>query len=456
MLGNFFRQNSKDLERIQILCDPIFITLIYNFLYEGKFSDLNNIISVDIFIFLTTYTILNLANLYKSYRNKGFLKICITVIKVWLYLSITFLVINLFFLEDFLFQEFSKWLIGILLVLILDHLIIRIFLRLFRKEGLNSRNILFWGTYDSFLKLFNELNQNSWIGMKISNWFSSEELNDINLSKYKCNGNIDDLRKWLKNNEADYIIFSEDNPKIIKELLDIFGDTSSHVSFLPPWENLYISYEKYNLGSKNLIEIWGNNKSYLDLKLKRLVDITFSFAALFIFSPVFILTFFALLFDKSGPVFFTQDRYGYHGKNFKMYKFRSLKTMDPGNLKGLKHVTLNDKRMTLIGRFIRSWSIDELPQFINVIKGDMSLVGPRPHAIEHNEYYRKLVPGYMQRHASKPGITGLAQVNGYRGDIKNIKDMEKRIEYDLKYLKEWTLKLDIKILFRTIFALRGV
>ncbi len=292
--------------------------------------------------------------------------------------------------------------------------------------------------------------------MKINNWFSNEELTDMNLSNYKCNGNIDDLRKWLKNNQADYIIFSEDNPKTFKELLDIFGDTSSHVSFLPPWEKTYISYEKYNLGSRDLIEIWGSNKSYLDLKLKRLLDIFISFAALFILSPLFILTFVALLFDKSGPVFFTQDRYGFHGKNFKMYKFRSLKTMDPGNLKGLKHVSLNDKRMTLIGRFIRSWSIDELPQFINVIKGDMSLVGPRPHAVEHNEYYRKLVPGYMQRHASKPGITGLAQVNGYRGDIRNIKDMEKRIEYDLRYLKEWTLKLDIKILIKTIFAIKGV
>ena len=133
MLDNFFRENSKDLERIQIFCDPLFITLIYNFLNQGQFSDLKNLISIDLFIFFTSYTILNLANLYKSYRNRGLIKICITVIKVWLLLSFTFLAINLFFVEELVSSQFNKWLIGILLVLILDHLIIRIFLRLFRN-----------------------------------------------------------------------------------------------------------------------------------------------------------------------------------------------------------------------------------------------------------------------------------------------------------------------------------
>ena len=132
-----------------------------------------------------------------------------------------------------------------------------------------------------------------------------------------------------------------------------------------------------------------------------------------------------------------------------------MNVLDSGFEKNLKQVSINDIRVTKIGRFLRSWSLDELPQLFNVLSGQMSLVGPRPHAVAHNEKYRKLILGYMQRHSLKPGITGLAQVNGLRGETKDIKEMEDRLSADLEYQNNWSLRLDLKILLKTIFNLNS-
>ena len=146
-----------------------------------------------------------------------------------------------------------------------------------------------------------------------------------------------------------------------------------------------------------------------------------------------------------GPVLFKQDRYGMDGKKIKVWKFRSMRVMDNGEV--VKQATKNDPRVTKFGAFLRRTSLDELPQFFNVIQGTMSVVGPRPHAVSHNEEYRKKVAYYMLRHKMKPGITGWAQVNGWRGDTS----IEKRIECDIYYIKNWSIWFDIKILFLTFF-----
>ncbi|MCO6524489.1 MAG: exopolysaccharide biosynthesis polyprenyl glycosylphosphotransferase, partial [Candidatus Schmidhempelia sp.] len=152
---------------------------------------------------------------------------------------------------------------------------------------------------------------------------------------------------------------------------------------------------------------------------------------------------------SKGPVFFKQDRYGINGKTIKVWKFRSMKVME--NDGNVKQVTKGDARLTPVGAFLRRTSLDELPQFLNVLWGDMSIVGPRPHAIVHNEYYRNIIIGYMLRHKVKPGITGWAQINGYRGETDTLDKMEKRVQYDLEYIHNWGVSLDIKIILLTIF-----
>jgi len=152
-------------------------------------------------------------------------------------------------------------------------------------------------------------------------------------------------------------------------------------------------------------------------------------------------------------VLFRQRRYGLDGREILVYKFRSMAVVEDGAR--IAQATRDDPRVTRFGAFLRAWSLDELPQFINVLQGRMSVVGPRPHAVAHNETYRKLIRGYMIRHKVRPGITGLAQVNGLRGETETLDKMRARIECDLAYLRRWSLLLDLKIVFETVFVVLG-
>ena len=183
--------------------------------------------------------------------------------------------------------------------------------------------------------------------------------------------------------------------------------------------------------------------------IKRVEDIVLASFILILISPLLFVLALAVKLTSKGPVIFKQRRYGIDGKPIAVWKFRSMTVTEDGEQ--ITQATKDDRRLTPIGAFIRGTSLDELPQFINVLAGDMSIVGPRPHAIAHNEQYRKLILGYMLRHKVKPGITGLAQVNGWRGETDTLDKMEKRIEYDLEYIRSWSLWLDLKIVFFTIF-----
>ena len=181
--------------------------------------------------------------------------------------------------------------------------------------------------------------------------------------------------------------------------------------------------------------------------IKTLSDIVISIIAIVITSPIMILTAIAIKLESPGPIIFKQERIGYNGKPFMMYKFRSMRVQDEDEEKS-QWTTKDDPRKTKVGEFIRKHSIDELPQFFNVLKRDMSVVGPRPERPYFVEEFRKEIPKYMVKHQVKPGLTGLAQVNGYRGNTS----IKKRIEYDIQYVENWTFSLDLKIMFQTAFG----
>ncbi|EPZ1324553.1 exopolysaccharide biosynthesis polyprenyl glycosylphosphotransferase, partial [Escherichia coli] len=166
-------------------------------------------------------------------------------------------------------------------------------------------------------------------------------------------------------------------------------------------------------------------------------------------SPILLIIACLIKLTSPGPIIFKQTRYGMDGKPIKVWKFRSMSVMENDNK--VIQATKNDIRITKIGRLLRRTSLDELPQFFNVLFGGMSIVGPRPHAVAHNEQYRNLIEGYMLRHKVKPGITGWAQINGWRGETDTLEKMEKRVEFDLEYIREWSIWLDLKIIFLTIF-----
>lgn len=183
---------------------------------------------------------------------------------------------------------------------------------------------------------------------------------------------------------------------------------------------------------------------------KRTEDIIFSMFAVVVFSPIFLCVALAIKLESRGPILFKQYRTGINGKKFKVYKFRSMVVhQEKGGQ--VTQASRNDSRITRVGAFLRKTSLDELPQFYNVLQGRMSVVGPRPHALAHNEYYKDLVESYMQRHKVKPGITGWAQVCGYRGETDTLDKMQKRVQMDIWYICNWSLALDLKIVFLTIF-----
>jgi putative colanic acid biosynthesis UDP-glucose lipid carrier transferase len=185
--------------------------------------------------------------------------------------------------------------------------------------------------------------------------------------------------------------------------------------------------------------------------MKRLTDLVLASLILVILSPLMALIAFLVWVTSKGPVIFKQRRYGLDGREIMVYKFRTMTVVEDGN--EIQQARKDDARTTRVGRVLRRYSLDELPQLINVIQGQMSLVGPRPHAVAHNEQYRKLIKGYMIRHKVLPGITGLAQINGCRGETASLEDMEARIRFDLDYLRNWTPLLDLRILCLTALRL---
>ncbi|MGH8322599.1 MAG: exopolysaccharide biosynthesis polyprenyl glycosylphosphotransferase, partial [Steroidobacteraceae bacterium] len=180
---------------------------------------------------------------------------------------------------------------------------------------------------------------------------------------------------------------------------------------------------------------------------KRLTDILIAGSALVFAAPCMLLIALLIRWTSPGPTLFKQRRYGLDGREILVYKFRTMTVIEDGARIVQAH--RDDSRITPLGRFLRRYSLDELPQLINVLQGSMSLVGPRPHAVAHNELYRKLINGYMIRHKVLPGITGLAQVNGLRGETQDVRQMEARVQYDLEYLRNWSVFLDLKILAKT-------
>ena len=297
--------------------------------------------------------------------------------------------------------------------------------------------------------------------MNLVAWFSPSKPNKKTSSslKKKFGGDLKDMGTWLKKHKIDKIFFSDTNDKkySTNEVIKILGDTYREVVYAPIWAQRNMKFSFSAVGNQPCLNIWDSYSSidYIDLIIKRVFDFSISFFGIILISPLLIIISLAIKSTTKGPIFFKQERYGQYGKKFLIFKFRSMKVIESGNSQYLRQATREDERTTPVGSFLRKWSLDELPQLFNVLKGDMSLVGPRPHAVSHNESYRKIISGYMQRHTLKPGITGLAQIEGFRGETKTKKDMENRIDADLRYKRDWSLILDIKILLKTIVKIHS-
>jgi putative colanic acid biosynthesis UDP-glucose lipid carrier transferase len=237
----------------------------------------------------------------------------------------------------------------------------------------------------------------------------------------------------------------------IKQTLNSFGHYCSNIRIVP--DVISLSLLNHTVSEALGIPVYDLSTSpattYM-LVVKTILDVFLSLFIIALFSPLFFVIALAVKITSRGPVFYKQKRLGWNGVEIVVYKFRSMYFLGSSENEFLQ-ASVNDKRVTSVGRFLRRTSLDELPQFFNVLQGRMSIVGPRPHAIAHNEHYKELIPRYMHRHKVMPGITGWAQINGLRGETDTLEKMRKRIEYDLYYIENMSLWLDLRIIVMTIF-----
>ena len=264
-------------------------------------------------------------------------------------------------------------------------------------------------------------------------------------------GRIDRVADYVRANRTDQIFIAlpmAAQPRILK-LLDSLRDTTASIYFVPDIFMLDIIQGRVDtMVGLPVVAVCETPFHGTTGVIKRLSDLCISAAAVVLTAPIMLLIALAIKLTMPGPVLFKQRRYGLDGQEIMVWKFRTMKVQENGP--EIRQATKDDDRITPLGRFLRRTSLDELPQFFNVLQGRMSVVGPRPHAVAHNEMYRKLIKGYMIRHKVKPGITGLAQISGARGETDTLDKMEMRIRYDLEYLRNWSLRLDLWIVYRTV------
>lgn len=404
---------------------------------------------------LTFFFIAESFSLYRSWRTGYFKQIIFYTFLSWGIASIVVLSFLFFSKSSIVFSRvtIAIWFTLTFVALVGWRFVFAKFLERMRAKGHNTRSVAIIGLTKGGSRLIQQILDNPEIGYRIKAIYDDRTLDRIDASYHHLlDGSIEEGVAKAKNNEFDaiYIALPITAEQRIKDILFKLGDTTANVHLVP---DLFIyclmNASMSHVGEIQTISVYNNPMQGANAVLKRVEDILLSSVILsFIALPLLFIAI-AVKLTSKGPVLFKQDRYGLDGKKIKVWKFRSMTVTE--NAAKVVQATKNDARITPLGGFLRRTSLDELPQFFNALKGDMSVVGPRPHAVAHNEEYRQQVDYYMLRHKVKPGITGWAQVNGWRGETDTIDKMEMRIRFDLEYIRNWSLWMDFKIVLFTVF-----
>ncbi|HIE9448038.1 undecaprenyl-phosphate glucose phosphotransferase [Klebsiella pneumoniae] len=410
-----------------------------------------------------THTLLSLAVLvvfqmiggitdfYRSWRGVKISAELILILKNWtLSVFLTLGLISLYPYFELNFKIFIQWYFIVVVGFICCRSSIRLGAGLLRKLGYNTRYVAVVGSMPAGINLLKGFMEEPWLGFIVKGIYDDHPLHDYDGVAYA--GTLKKLIQDARDGKLDriYIALGMKDESKIKEIVSQLTDTTCSVLLIPDLFTFNILQSRTEeINGVPVVPLFDTPLNGINMVVKRLEDIIVSSVIIILISPVLIVISLAVKFTSPGPVIFRQIRYGMDGKPIKVWKFRSMTVMENGDK--VIQATKNDVRITRVGKFLRSTSLDELPQFFNVLFGQMSVVGPRPHAVSHNEQYRSLIQGYMLRHKVKPGITGLAQVNGWRGETDTLEKMQKRIEFDLLYIRGWSVWLDMKIIFLTIF-----
>ncbi len=391
-----------------------------------------------------------ICDVYSPWRGRNLWERMGKVLYAW---ALSFVGVWLFMLVTKTTKDYSRiWLmvwflsappLAMGLRLVLYQLLMR-----FRRKGRNTRHVVILGTGRNFETIRKRFAGNNQYGYNVE---SVIEVNDDEQPLIE----LEKLLESGKRFDECWLCMPLNKSELIQPVMYIMRHSTSNIRYMPGLQDIPLLNHKISkIADFHTIDISCSPMDSGNALIKRITDLVLGSIAVLLLSPVMLIVAIAVKFSSPGPVLFKQLRYGVSGNPVNIYKFRSMKVHAEGEGK-VTQATKGDPRVTKVGAFIRRTSIDEFPQFINVVQGRMSLVGPRPHAIAHNEYYKDLVVSYMKRHKVKPGITGLAQVNGFRGETDTLDKMVKRVEYDLDYINNWSLWLDIKILMKTPRSLLG-
>ncbi|AIR68702.1 MULTISPECIES: undecaprenyl-phosphate glucose phosphotransferase [Dickeya] len=408
------------------------------------------LISFSVFQLLAGFT-----NFYRSWRGVGIYTEIRTLIINW-GVSVTFGagILSLVPNQYIGYHFHAVWFLFTVAGFVISRTLIRVVVQYLRKMGYNKVNVAFIGAQPSGPYLAESIKQAPWMGLNIIGYFSENSQFQYSYERngVRCLGNVEELIRLARKGDLDkiYVSFSLQEAELINHLMSELTDTTCTVMLVPDILAFNVLQSRSDIiNGIPVVSLYDSPMSGVNRLLKRLEDIVAASIITVLISPLLLGIALLVKLTSKGPVIFRQRRYGMDGKAIEVWKFRSMTVMENGDT--VIQASKGDKRVTPVGAFLRRTSLDELPQFINVIRGEMSIVGPRPHAVAHNEQYRKLIKGYMLRHKMKPGITGWAQINGWRGETDTLEKMEKRVECDLFYIENWSVWLDIKIIFLTIF-----
>ncbi|WNN42976.1 undecaprenyl-phosphate glucose phosphotransferase [Winslowiella toletana] len=392
-----------------------------------------------------------ITDFYRSWRGVQLHSEILLVLQNWtLSVILSAGLISFINVVDISFNIWMGWYLLVSIGITCSRVFIRYLIGIVRAHGYNTRNAAIVGNMPVGRELAESLHKAPWLGFRIVGIYSDDPKSKSDNIPFV--NNIWQVVKDAKEGQIDriYIAMSMREESQIKKLVDELCDTTCSVMLIPDIFTFNILQSRpEDINGVPVLSITDTPLNGINMVMKRIEDIIVAACILMFISPVLITIAFMVKITSSGPVIFRQVRYGIDGKPIKVWKFRSMSVMENGDK--VVQAKKDDSRLTPIGGFLRRTSLDELPQFFNVLFGDMSIVGPRPHAVAHNEQYRSLIKGYMLRHKVKPGITGWAQINGWRGETDTIEKMEKRIEFDLAYIRNWSIWLDFKIIFMTIF-----
>ena len=444
--------NASLLSMVQRFSD---ISIIFIGIYVACLLNGESVQYKHILIFFTVLVIFQMiggiTDFYRSWRGVDLSAEIILIFKNWT-LSLLLSLGGFSLLADLNIEYiiFLQWFFIVCFGFFVCRLSIRIILGMLRKIGYNTRKVAVAGSLPAGLNLLRTFQNAPWLGFVVKGIYD-----DIKIDSYEdvpYGGTLSELVEDARSGKIDriYIAMSMKDETRLRDIISQLTDTTCSVLLIPDVFTFNILQSRTEeINGVPVVPLFDTPLNGINMVFKRMEDVVVSSIILLLISPVLCTIAVIVKVTSPGPVIFRQIRYGMDGKPIRVWKFRSMTVME--NDTKVIQATKNDVRVTKVGKFLRRTSLDELPQFFNVLFGQMSVVGPRPHAVSHNEQYRSLIQGYMLRHKVKPGITGLAQINGWRGETDTLEKMEKRIEYDLMYIRSWSVWLDLKIIFLTVF-----